>query len=369
MRIGIPKEIKDQEFRVGLVPGGARRLIDEGHEILIERSAGEGSGIPDEAYSEEGAGIVERDEVWENAELVVKVKEPQPSEWPLIRKDQILFTFFHLASSRDLTEALMNSGAVCIAYETVQTDEGHHPLLTPMSEIAGRLAVLQGAKYLERTTGGRGLLLSGVPGVHSAHVVILGAGTVGISAAKVATGLEARVTILDINLDRLRYVEDVLPANVSTLFSSPTNIREMLGIADIVIGGAHLSGAKAPYLVFKSDLKYLREGTVLVDAAIDQGGCFESSSPTTHSDPTYVLDGIVHYCVANMPGCVPRTSTYALTNATTPYISKIAKLGFPEVLKQEEPLRLGTNIMKGKITFQAVAEAHGLEYTRIDSLI
>jgi len=368
MIVGTPKEIKDQEFRVGLVPGGVRRLVDSRHQVLVERNAGEGSGVSDNDYSTEGAQPVSRDEVWKRADLVVKVKEPQPSEWPLVRESQILLTFFHFASSRELTEAMIHSGATCVAYETVETVNGHHPLLTPMSEIAGRLSIQQGAKYLERTTGGRGVLMGGVPGVHSAHVLVLGGGTVGASAAKVANGMEARVTVMDVNLDRLRYLEDVFPANVSTLYASPTNIREMLQTADIVIGAAHLSGAKAPYLLSRADLKYLREGAVVVDVAIDQGGCFETSRPTTHSNPTFVVDGIVHYCVSNMPGCVPRTSTYALTNATAPYVGRIADLGIPEVFIQDPALRRGVNIAKGKVTHPAVAEAFGLAYTPVEEV-
>jgi alanine dehydrogenase len=360
MIVGVPKEVKNQEYRVGLVPGGVSDLVRAGHEVLIEKGAGEGSGIADSDYEREGGQIVGREEIWEKAGLVIKVKEPQRSEWPLIQKDQVVFTFFHLASSKELTEAMLESKAICIAYETVRDEKGHHPLLTPMSEIAGRLSIQQGAKYLERTTGGRGLLLSGVPGVGSAHVIILGGGVVGSSAAKVANGFEARVTVLDVDLDRLRYLEDVFPANVSTLYASPANIRGILPQADLVIGAAHKTGSKAPYLLYREDLHLLKEGSVLVDVAIDQGGCFETSRPTTHADPTFVEEGAVHYCVANMPGCVPRTSTYALTHATHPYVLALAEEGWKRACQRIPPLARGLNILRGQLVHRGVAEAFAM---------
>jgi len=361
MKIGVPKEIKPQEFRVALVPSGVGRLTGSGHEVLVEYGAGEGSGISNQQYRAEGAGMGTAEEIWAGSDLILKVKEPQPSEWELVREGQTLFTFFHLASSKELTKALLKSGATCIAYETVTTDQGFHPILTPMSEIAGRLAVLEGTRFLERTHGGRGMLLCGVPGVQSGHVVILGGGTVGESAAKVASGLEARVTILDINLERLRYLEDILPMNVSTLYASGENILKMLEVADLVVGGVHKTGAKTPHLVLKKDLKRMKPGSVLVDVAIDQGGCFESSRPTTHADPVFEEEGILHYCVANMPGCVPQTSTYALTNATIEYATRLAELGPRQAIRESEELRRGVNLIDGMLVQPSVAEAHGLD--------
>ncbi|MCA9410583.1 MAG: alanine dehydrogenase [Candidatus Omnitrophica bacterium] len=369
MRIGVPKEIKPQEHRVALIPGGVGRLVESGHEVRIESGAGDGSGLSDSDYKKAGAVPVSTDEVWAESELIVKVKEPQPEEWPRIRKDQVLFTFFHFASSKTLTEAMLRSGATCIAYETVATDEGFHPILTPMSEIAGRLAVLHGTRFLEKTGGGKGQLICGVPGVRSGHVVILGGGTVGESAAKVASGLEARVTILDIDLERLRYLEDVLPMNVSTLYASKDNILQMLEQADLVIGGVHRSGSRTPHLVSRKDLKRIKPGSVLVDVAIDQGGCFESSRPTTHAEPVYEEEGVLHYCVANMPGCVPRTSTYALTNATIDLVALLADRGEERAVSQRADLQRGLNIIDGNLVHSAVAQAHGMRLVPIEDLL
>ncbi len=366
MKIGVPKETKPQEFRVSLVPGGTRRLVEEGHDVRVECGAGVGSGISDDAYSAEGAELSTSEEVWAESELILKVKEPQPTEWSLIHEGQTLFTFFHLASSKELTQALIKSGATCIAYETVTTGDGFHPILTPMSEIAGRLAVLQGTRFLEKTHGGKGQLLSGVPGVQSGHVVILGGGTVGESAAKVASGLEARVTILDINLERLRYLEDILPMNVSTLYASQENIQRMLEVADVVIGGVHQTGARTPHLVSRKDLDRIKPGSVLVDVAIDQGGCFETSRPTTHAEPVYEEEGVLHYCVPNMPGCVPQTSTYALTNATIDFVSLLADRGVRQAMVENDELKKGVNIAGGKLFHPSVALAHQFECQTLD---
>jgi alanine dehydrogenase len=369
VKIGIPKELKSQEYRVAVVPGGVRRLVASGHRVLIESGAGEGSGLDDREFSDAGASVRSVEEVWAESDLILKVKEPQPVEWPRIRADQTVFAFLHLASSKELTLALQESGAICIAYETVTTDQGFHPILTPMSEIAGRLAVLHGARFLERTHRGKGQLLSGVPGVQAGHVVILGGGTVGESAAKVASGLEARVTVLDINLERLRHLEDILPMNVSTLYASTENIHKMVATADLVIGGVHLTGAKTPHLVTREDLRILKRGTVLVDVAIDQGGCFETSRPTTHAEPVYEVDGILHYCVANMPGCVPQTSTYALTNATIEYVAVLADRGPRRAICERSDLQKGVNVADGVLVHSRVASAHGLPFSSLEEVL
>jgi len=370
MLIGVPKEIKTNENRVALVPAGAEVLVHEGHTVLIERGAGEGSGFSDEAYTAVGAEIVDSvDEVWQRAEMIMKVKEPIKAEWPRMRDGQVIFTYFHFAADEGLTKAVMDSGAIAIAYETVQLPTGELPLLTPMSEVAGRMAVQQGAKYLEKFFGGRGMLLGGVPGVEPAHVVILGGGVVGTNAAKMAAGLGARTVMLDLSLNRLRYLSDVMPANVELLYSNRHNIRDQISKADLLIGAVLLPGAKAPSLVKREDLKIMKDGSVIVDVAVDQGGCVETIKPTTHEDPIYVVDGVIHYGVANMPGGVPRTSTLALTNATFPYALTLANKGWKAACKQDRSLALGVNAVKGKITYPGVAEAFDLEFTPVEKVL
>lgn len=370
MRIGVPREIKANENRVSLRPAGAEVLVQEGHEVWVEAGAGLGSGFTDEQYAATGARL-ENDAgaVWQSADLVLKVKEPLPAEYPLIRPGQVLFTYFHFAASLELTRAIVHSGAIALAYETVQAPDGTLPLLIPMSEVAGRMAVQEGAKYLEKFFGGRGLLLSGVPGTPRADVLVIGGGIVGINAAKIAAGIGANVTILDVDLDRLRYLDDVMPANVSTLYSDPHTIRDGIRRADVVIGAVLLPGKKAPRLIRRDDLKIMQEGAVIVDVAIDQGGCVETSHPTTHEDPTFVEDGVIHYCVANMPGAVPRTSTIALTNATFPYALRIARHGWQEACRRDAGLQCGLNIVAGKITYAGVAEAFGLEHAEPGSCL
>ena len=362
MIVGCPKEIKTDEYRVALVPSGVEDLKRAGHKVLVQIGAGEGSGIADAEYRRAGAAIAKTArQVFAESDMIIKVKEPLEPEWPMMRPGQIVFTYFHFAASRKLTRAVVQSGVTAIAYETVQVPDGTHPLLTPMSEVAGRMAIQQGAKYLERTQGGRGVLLSGVPGVKPADVVVFGGGVVGSSAAKIAAGSGARVTVLDINLERMRYLDDVMPANVRTLMSNSFNVRTCLQQADLLVGAVLIVGARAPVLVTREDLKIMKNGSVIVDVAIDQGGCFETSRPTTHSDPTYVVEGVIHYCVANMPGAVSRTSTFALTNATLPYTVQLADLG-RENLRQAPPeLLLGINCHDGKVTNRPVAEACGMK--------
>jgi alanine dehydrogenase len=358
LQIGVPLEIKSWENRVALTPAGAEVLVRDGHSVLVESGAGVGSGFADEAYLEAGAHIApDAESVWAQAGLILKVKEPLPQEWPLIRAGQVVFTYFHFAADEELTRAVQQSGCVAIAYETVQDANGTLPLLVPMSEVAGRMSVQQAAKYLERTFGGRGVLLSGVPGVERARVIILGAGVVGTNAAKMAAGLGADVMLFDVNLERLRYLSDVLPANVETLYSDPHTLRHHLKDADAVIGSILLPGKKAPKLVSRADLKTLQPGTVLVDVAIDQGGCFESSRPTTHDAPTYTEEGIIHYCVTNMPGGVPHTATLALTNATLPYVRQLAGKGWEKACGDNASLAKGLNIVAGEIVHSGVAEA------------
>ncbi|MBW1983907.1 MAG: alanine dehydrogenase, partial [Deltaproteobacteria bacterium] len=341
-----------------------------GHSVLVEKKAGEGSGFTDESYTRSGAEMIGApDEIYERSDMVMHVKEPMPSEYGLIRKDQIIFTYLHLAAAEELTQALLKSNAVCIAYETIQKADGSLPLLTPMSEVAGRMAVQEGAKYLEMTHGGQGLLLGGVPGVTPGTVIVIGGGIVGANAAKMACGLGAKVYLLDTSLDRLRYLSDVMPKNCFVLMSSPAAIRKLLKEADVVIGAVLIPGAKAPRLITRDMLKNMKKGSVLVDVAIDQGGCFETSRPTTHSDPTYTVDGVVHYCVANMPGAVSKTSTLALTNATLPYAVEIANKGWTSALKENPEIKFGVNIVKGKITYEGVANAFNLSCTSIDSLL
>jgi alanine dehydrogenase len=361
MKIGIPKEIKTNENRVSLVPAGAEALVAAGHNVFIEQGAGAGSGFADEQYSAVGAQILpDADATWAAAELIVKVKEPIEAEWHRIKPGQVLFTYFHFAADTKLTEAHLASGAVCIAYETVELPSRELPLLTPMSEVAGRMAVQEGAKYLEKLHGGRGLLLGGVPGVPPANVVVLGGGVVGTNAAKMAAGLGARVTLLDVSLERLRYLSDVMPANVQLIFSNRHNLLEQIATADLVIGGVLIHGAAAPKLIRREDLKLMRAGAVIVDVAVDQGGCVETIYPTTHENPIYVVDGIIHYGVANMPGGVPRTSTLALTNATFPYALQLANKGWRGALKDHPALLKGLNIVDGKITYRGVAETFGM---------
>jgi alanine dehydrogenase len=364
MIVGVPKELKTAEHRVALVPAGAESLAGDGHTVLVEQGAGLGSGFADAAYRAAGATLVPRaPDVWGQADMVVKVKEPIEPEWPCMRKGQVVFTYFHFAASEPLTRAVIQSGIVAIAYETVQLASGELPLLTPMSEVAGRMAVQEGAKYLEKVYGGSGILLGGVPGVLPADVLIIGGGVVGANAAKMAAGLGARVTLLDLSLDRLRYLSDVLPPNVDLLYSNRHNLLERLRVADLVIGAVLLPGAKAPKLVRREDLKLMKPGSVIVDVAVDQGGCIETSKPTTHENPTYVVDGIIHYAVANMPGGVPRTSTLALTNATFPYTKRLARSGWQEACKRDPALFLGLNVVQGRIVYPAVAEAFGLAVT------
>jgi len=361
MIIGVPKEIKQDEYRVAMLPVGAEELSHAGHTVLIEAGAGQGSGIADAQYQAAGATIVkEAAEIWAEAEVVVKVKEPQPSEWPLLRPLQVVFTYFHFAADEALTRAIIDSGITAIAYETLRDAKGGLPLLTPMSEVAGRMSIQEGAKYLERPQEGRGILLSGVPGVAPAEVAILGGGVVGSNAAKVAAGLGANVKILDINLDRLRYLDDIMPPNVTTLYSDRHTILESIERADLVIGAILITGARAPRLVRNEDLSRMKIGSVIVDVAIDQGGCVATSRPTTHRQPTYLVDGVVHYCVTNMPGAVGRTSTYALCNVTLPYLLQIVKHGWRNLAAADSGVAEGVNIDKGRVTNRAVATTFGL---------
>lgn len=369
MIVGAPKEIKQDEFRVAMTPPLARNLVEAGHRVLVERGAGVGAGIEDPEFLEAGAEITSAEEVWRGAELICKVKEPQPSEWPRIAWGQLLFMYFHFAASRELLEAMIESGAICIAMETIETDDGRHPLLVPMSEIAGRLAILEGAKWLQTPMGGRGLLLAGITGAPPVHVVVFGAGTVGVTAARTSASLGGRVTLLDVNLNRLREIAGSLPRGVEGVYASPSNIRELLPSADLVIGAAHRVGGKAPSLLSRKDLGLLPKGAVLVDVAIDQGGCFETSRPTHHTQPTYEVDGIIHYCVPNMPGCVARTSTLALINASAPFIRRIADLGFPEVIRRDSALRRAVNVFDGKVTHAAVARDFQLRHVPIEDFL
>jgi len=363
MKIGVPKEIKTNENRIALVPAGVETLVGTGHSVLVETGAGIGSGFGDEDFTAVGATIApDADTVWRESEMIMKVKEPIKVEWPRMRKGQLVFTYFHFAADEALTRAHLDSGAICVAYETVELPTRELPLLTPMSEVAGRMAVQEGAKYLEKLYGGRGVLLGGVPGVAPAKVVILGGGIVGINAAKMAAGLGAKVVILDISLERLRYLSDVMPANVQLIHSNRHNILEQITTADLVIGGVLIPGAKAPKLIRRADLAQMRPGSVIVDVAIDQGGCVETIHATTHENPTYVVDGVIHYGVANMPGGVPLTSTLALTNATLPYALQLANKGWKKALKENPALLKGLNVADGKVTYAGVAEAFGMEF-------
>jgi len=363
LKIGVPTEIKPQENRVALTPAGADRLVHAGHAVHVQSGAGLGSGFDDEAYTRVGArALSDPAEVFGSSDLILKVKEPLASEWPLLRPGQTLFTYLHLAASRELTDALVATGSACFAYETLAVGR-HLPLLTPMSEVAGRMAIQAGAKYLEKPLGGSGILLGGVPGVKRARVLVLGGGVVGTNAARMACGLGADVTIMDLDLDRLRYLDEVMPRNCRTVYSTPMAIREHLVHADLVVGAVLIPGAAAPRLVRREDLSLMGKGTVIVDVAVDQGGCVETCRPTTHAEPTFVIDGVVHYCVANMPGAVPRTSTMALTNATLSWTLLLADLGPVEAVRQNAALASAANVLDGKITCAAVAEAFGLEHT------
>ncbi|MBS0206354.1 MAG: alanine dehydrogenase [Planctomycetes bacterium] len=363
MLIGVPREVKTDEYRVAMLPVGVDELTRSGHKVLVESGAGLGSGITDEMYAANGATIVPTaNEVWAAAELIVKVKEPQPAEWSHLRPGQLVFTYFHFAASEELTRNVAATGITAIAYETLRGQKGDLPCLTPMSEVAGRMSIQEGAKYLERPQLGRGILLAGVPGVAPAHIAILGGGVVGKNAARIAAGFQADVVILDISVDRLRYLEDIMPANVNTLYSDRHNIREQLQLADLVIGAVLVEGARAPRLVTRDDLKLMKPGAVIIDVAVDQGGCVETTRPTTHSNPTYVVDGIVHYCVTNMPGAVGRTSTYALCNVTLPYVLKIANQGLGAATAADAGLANAVNMHKGRITYRPVADTFGLPY-------
>ena len=369
MIIGVPREIKDNEYRVAMTPGGARQLSEAGHQVWVETGAGEGSGFSDEEYEACGAKIVATNaDAW-SAQTVVKVKEPQPGEYAFLRPDLVLFTYLHLAAEGRLTREMMSRGLTGIAYETVELANGHLPLLTPMSEVAGRMAIQVGAHFLEKMNGGRGKLLGGVPGVRAADVVIIGAGAVGTNAAQVALGMGAHVVLIDLNLDRLRYLNEVLSGRLTTLSSNPLSIAEAVKRADLLIGAVLIKGAKAPKLVSREMIGTMNPGSVVVDVAVDQGGCIETTHPTTHSNPTFLVDGVVHYCVANMPGAVPRTSTYALSNATLPYMVKLANMGAEAAIRADPALAKGINTYKGKITYPAVAEAFGLEYSPLEGLL
>ena len=369
MIIGIPKEIKNNENRVSLTPSGVSELLKSGHTVYVQEDAGIGSGYTAEEYLKAGAVILPSNEdVYEKAEMIIKVKEPVEKEYSLIKKGQVLFTYFHFASNEELTNAMIKSGAVCLSYETVEQPDRSLPLLIPMSEVAGRMAVQEGAKYLEKPFGGLGILLGGVPGVPPAKVLILGGGIVGTEAAKIAGGVGADVTIADINLKRLRYLNDILPKNVKTMMSSAYHIEEMVKTHDLIIGAVLIPGAKAPKMVTKKMVDTMRPGTVMVDVAVDQGGCFETTKPTTHDNPIFSVNGVIHYCVANMPGAVPRTSTQALTNATLPYALEIAEKGWKQACQDNEALRKGLNVVDGKVVYEGVAEAFGLPYTPVESL-
>jgi alanine dehydrogenase len=370
MIVGILKEIKAEENRVCMTPAGVEVMKQNGHEVLVEKNAGRGSGFPNSAYKNAGAEIIDTPkEIFKRAKMVMHVKEPLPAEYDLIRKDQIIFTYLHLAAAEELTRVLIKSGSIGIAYETIQKEDGSLPLLTPMSEVAGRMAIQQGAKYLEMAHGGHGVLLGGVPGVDPGTVVIIGGGVVGTNAAKMACGLGAKVYILDMNLERLRYLSDVMPSNCFLLMSKPTTVRRLIKEADVVVGAVLIPGTKAPRLITREMLKTMKKGAVLVDVAIDQGGCFETSKATTHGEPIYEVEGVVHYCVANMPGAVPKTSTLALTNATLPYAVEIANKGWRKAMQQNPEIKYGANVVKGKVTYEGVAEAFGLNFTSIDNLL
>ena len=366
MIVGVPREIKSDEYRVAMLPVGVEELTRRGHQVVVEAGAGLGSGLPDHDYLRHGCEMVgSAEEVYARADMIVKVKEPQPSEWTLMREGQVVFTYFHFAADRELTEAVLNTKCSAVAYETLVDDQGRLPLLTPMSEVAGRMSIQEGAKYLERPQMGRGILLGGVPGVAPANITILGGGVVGANAAKIAAGFNANVSILDINMDRLRYLDDVMPPNVDVLFSDRHTVREQIAQADLVIGAVLIPGAKAPRLIEREDLKSMKPGSVIIDVAIDQGGCIETSKPTSHAEPTYVIDDVVHYCVTNMPGAVGRTSTYALCNVTLPWVIQIAEKGIETAAKELPPVAEAINMHAGKVTNQAVAGTFDLPLSEL----
>ncbi len=367
MLIGIPKEIKEGEYRISIVPAGVKTLVDAGHRVLIEKKAGEGSGISDEDFIRAGAEMKESNkDMWEEAEMIMKVKEPLPQEYDLMHEGQIIFTFFHLAPERELTRVLLERKVIGIAYETIELDDGTLPLLTPMSEIAGRMAIQVGAYFLQKEHNGRGVLLGGVPGVEPANVVILGGGVVGTNAAKIALGMGADVTVLDINLNKLRYLDDIFFGRIKTLMSNIHTDAEAITKADLLIGGVLIHGARAPHVASRDMVSTMRRGAVIVDVSVDQGGCIETTRPTSHDDPIYEVDGIVHYCVANMPGAVARTSTFALTNTTFPYCLKMANMGYREAMRSDKSLMRGLNTYNGKVTYKPVAEALNLEYLKVE---
>jgi len=369
MIVGVLKEIKTKENRVAMTPAGVEQMVAHGHSVSVETTAGEGSGFSDDDYVAAGAAILgSAKEIYDGCDMVMKVKEPLPVEFPMIRSGQLLFTYFHFAAAEELTQAMIDSGCVAVAYETVEKANRSLPLLTPMSEVAGRMSVHEGAKYLEKTYGGKGKLLGGVPGVESGTVVVIGGGVVGTNAAKMACGMGAKVYLLDTNLERLRYLSDVMPKNCFPLMSSPAILRKLLGEADLVVGAVLIPGAMAPKLITREMLGYMKKGSVIVDVAIDQGGCVETAKPTTHDDPIYEVDGIIHYCVANMPGAVSMTSTIALTNATLPYALQLADKGYEKAARENPELAKGINILKGKVTYKGVAEAFDMEYTPLDTM-
>jgi alanine dehydrogenase len=363
MIVGVPKETKRDEYRVGLLPVGAEELCRAGHRVLVETGAGLGSGLADADYAKQGAEMVgSPSELYDRADMIVKVKEPQPGEIPLLRRGQIIFTYFHLAADRQLTESLLQSGCIAVAYETLRDDRGRLPLLTPMSEVAGRMSIQEGAKYLERPQMGRGILLGGVPGVEPAHITILGGGVVGANAARIAAGFRANIGLLDVNMDRLRYLDDIMPSNVTVLFSDRHTVREQLRQADLVIGAVLVPGAKAPRLIENEDLKLMKPGSVIIDVAIDQGGCVATSRPTTHSNPTFVVNDVLHYCVTNMPGAVGRTSTFALCNVTLPWALQIANRGLLAAADALPPVARAVNVFEGQLTHRPVAETFGMAF-------
>ena len=370
MNIGIPKEIKPQENRVAIQPGGVMTLVQQGHNVMVEKDAGLGSGFSDDEYVAAGAQIeADVDALWAAADMIMKVKEPIAEEYSLIKAGQILFTYFHFAADKTLTQAIIDSKCIAIAYETVEKADRSLPLLIPMSEVAGRMATQEGAKFLEKAMGGRGVLMGGIPGVPPANTLVLGGGIVGVNAAKIAAGMGSNTTIMDINMPRLRYLDDVMPKNITTLFSSEANIRAILPTVDLIIGAVLKPGAKAPHLITREMLSHMRPGTVLVDVAIDQGGCFETSKPTTHQDPVYFVDEILHYCVANMPGAVPYTSTLGLTNVTLPYAVALANKGWKQAVNEDIELLKGVNIVEGTIVYEDVAEAFGMEWSTVDHML